>query len=160
MGHAGGDSLSTLRVPGPRLTAFLTGERVKDFRKLAAWNKAHSAVLEIYGATKVFPAAERYGITSQLRRSSASVAANLAEGCARGSDLSFASFVQIAYSSASETQYHLLLANDLGMLDSAVYDDLSDRVSEIKRMLLALLRTLQKGAAQRHHEQSQLAASC
>jgi four helix bundle protein len=121
--------------------------RVKDFHKLAAWNKAHSVVLEVYAATKPFPAAERYGLTAQLRRSAISVAANLAEGCSRASDGSFASFVQIAYGSASETQYHLLLSKDLGMLDPATYRDLSERMAEIKRMLLALHRTLQKDAA-------------
>ena len=120
---------------------------MKDFHKLAAWNKAHSLVVQVYPATKKFPAEERYGLTAQLRRSAISIAANLAEGCARSSDGSFASFVQIAYGSASETQYHLLLSRDLGILDSSTYRDLSERASEIKRMLLALQRTLQKDAA-------------
>ncbi|MEX2325759.1 MAG: four helix bundle protein, partial [Gemmatimonadaceae bacterium] len=104
-------------------------------------------VLLVYPATKKFPADERYGLTAQLRRSAISVAANLAEGCGRASDGLFASFVQIAYGSASETQYHLLLSKDLGILDPATYRDLSERMSEIKRMLLALQRTLQKDAA-------------
>ena len=89
---------------------------MQDFRNLKVWEKAHTLTLNVYRATRNFPADERFGITSQLRRSCSSVSANVAEGCARSSDLDFARFVNLAAGSASETDYHLLLSRDLGYL--------------------------------------------
>lgn len=122
---------------------------MQDFRKLDVWAKAHATVLEVYKDTSRFPPSERYGITAQLRRSAASVPANLAEGCGRGSDGSFASFVQIAFGSACETEYHILLSRDLGYLEDESYTRLSRNVTQVKRMLTALLRTLQTSTARR-----------
>ncbi len=63
---------------------------MQDFRNLKVWQKAHALTLDVYRGTVGFPSEERYGQTSQLRRSCASVPANLAEGCARGGDVDFA----------------------------------------------------------------------
>lgn len=115
---------------------------MQDFRNLKVWEKAHTLTLDVYRGTRDFPADERYGLTSQLRRSSASVPANLAEGCARGGDIDFARYVNVAAGSASETDYHLLLARDLGYLPEPVYKPLFEQVSEIKRMLNSFERTL------------------
>jgi four helix bundle protein len=115
---------------------------MQDFRNLKVWQKAHALTLEVYRCTQTFPADERFGLTTQLRRSCASVPANLAEGCARGGDTDFARFVNIAASSASEADYHLLLARDLDYLDNSAYDPLLDQVSEVKRMLNSFERTL------------------
>ena len=115
---------------------------MQDFRNLKVWQKAHALTLDVYRGTNGFPSDERFGLTSQLRRSCASVPANLAEGCARGGDIDFARFVKIAAGSASETDYHLLLARDLGYLDDSAYQSLFAQVSEIKRMLNSLERTL------------------
>ena len=98
--------------------------------------------LEIYKGTKSFPSDERYGLTSQLRRASASIAANIAEGCGRNGDAELARFVHIAIGSASETEYHLLLAKDLGYLPDADYARLNDLVCEVKRMLTAFVQTV------------------
>ncbi len=115
---------------------------MQDFRNLKVWQRAHALTLDVYRITRGFPADERYGLTAQLRRSCASVAANLAEGCARAGDSDFARFVNIAMGSASETDYHLLLALDLGYVDSTNYNSLLEQVSEVKRMLNSLERTL------------------
>jgi four helix bundle protein len=115
---------------------------MQDFRNLKVWQKAHALTLEVYRGTRGFPANERFGLTSQLRRSCASVPANLAEGCARGGDADFARFVTIAAGSASETDYHLLLARDLNYLDEATYQPLLAQISEVKRMLNSFERTL------------------
>jgi four helix bundle protein len=115
---------------------------MQDFRNLKVWEKAHALTIEVYRATRNFPSDERFGLTSQLRRSCSSVPANLAEGCARAGDTEFARFVNIALGSASETDYHLLLSRDLEYLDSAKYDELFDQVSEVKRMLNSFERTL------------------
>lgn len=115
---------------------------MQDFRNLIVWQKAHALTLDVYRNTRSFPADERYGLTSQLRRSSVSVSANVAEGCARGSDNDFARFVTVAAGSASETDYHLLLARDLGYLEESTYRQLFGQISEVKRMLNSFERTL------------------
>jgi four helix bundle protein len=73
---------------------------MRDFHGLVVWQKAHALTLNVYRVTKRFPDDERFGLTSQLRRSAASVPANLAEGCGRGGEQEFARFVQIATGSA------------------------------------------------------------
>lgn len=98
--------------------------------------------LEVYRCTREFPGDEKFGLTSQLRRACASIAANLAEECARGGDGDFARFVSIAAGSASETDYHLLLAKDLTYLDGSHYQRLLEQISEVKRMLNSFERTL------------------
>jgi len=120
---------------------------MQSFRKLMVWNKAHAVVLDVYAATRSFPGIERYGLQTQLRRSAASVATNLAEGCGRNSAASFASFVEIAFASASETEYQLLLAYDIGLLPDKTYLAVVQDVREVKRMLAALHKTLRVRAA-------------
>ena len=115
---------------------------MKNFRDLAVWKKAHELTLAVYRATKHFPKDETYGLTSQMRRSSASIAANIAEGCGKRTDADFARFVQNAFGSASELEYHLLLARDLGLLKAAEYEDLCLNTVEVKKMFSGLLRKL------------------
>jgi four helix bundle protein len=81
-------------------------------------------------------------LASQLRRASASIGANLAEGCGRDSDADFRRFVQMASGSACEVEYHLLLAYDLGLIQKSVYEPLDAQVNEVKRMLVGLSRYL------------------
>ena len=115
---------------------------MQDFRDLLVWQKAHQLALETYRLTRNFPPDERFGLTSQLRRASASIAANLAEGCGRGSDADFARFVQNSMGSASETDYHFLLAKDLTFLDLPDYNAVFPKVVEVKRMLVGFLQVL------------------
>lgn len=115
---------------------------MQDFRKLKVWEKAHQLTLTVYRVTQEFPQAEIYGLTSQLRRSSASIAANIAEGCGRKSNLDFARFLQIAMGSASEVEYHLLLARDLTLLDVASHESLTSIAEEVKKMLTVLIQKL------------------
>lgn len=79
-------------------------------------SKAHQLTLTVYQITATFPREELYGLTSQLRRCSASVPANLAEGCGWNGDAEFARFCSIAMGSASELEYHLLLAKELKLI--------------------------------------------
>ena len=115
---------------------------MKNFRQLKVWDKAHQLTLEIYRATATFPREEAYGLTSQIRRASASIGANLAEGCGRSGDVELARFCSIARGSASELEYHLLLARDLQFLPSSHHESLAAEVIEIKRMLTALIQKL------------------
>lgn len=109
---------------------------------MKVWQKAHEVTLAIYRTTKGFPREEQFGLTAQVRRSAESIAANIAEGCGRDGDPKFARFLRIAMGSASETEYHLLLAGDLGLLSPEEYEPISDSVVEVKRMLASLIRKL------------------
>lgn len=120
---------------------------MQDFKSLKVWEKAHGLVVDIYKASAGFPSSEVYGLTSQIRRASASISANIAEGCGRGGNAEFARFLQIASGSASEVEYHLLLARDLGMLAEDAHGRLSDNVQEIKRMLTTLLKKIRESQA-------------
>ena len=101
--------------------------------------------LAVYQVTASFPRNEQYGLTSQLRRASSSIPANLAEGCGRNGDAEFARFCSIAPGSASELEYHLLLARDLKLVSPEDHRDLSQRTIEVKRMLTVLLNRLKAG---------------
>ena len=115
---------------------------MRDFRSLRVWEKSHLLVLAVYKATSGFPKDERYGLTSQMRRSGASIPANIAEGCGRNGSAEFARFLHIAMGSASELEYHLLLAHDLELLNNPVYEQLAGDVTDVKRMLAAFIRKL------------------
>ena len=118
---------------------------MRDFRTLTVWVKAHRLVLDIYQVTKAFPKDERFGLTSQMRRSAASICANIAEGCGRGR-LDFARFVQIALGSASELEYHVILCGDLHLIDKPTGDRIEGAVTEVKRMMTGLMQTLKRSA--------------
>ncbi len=115
---------------------------MKDFRTLKVWQQAHDLTLMVYRITADFPASEIYGLTSQMRRASASIPANIAEGCGRNGDAELARFVQIAMGSASELEYHCILAHDLGYIMDAGYERLEGEVTEVKRMLAGFLQAL------------------
>ncbi len=115
---------------------------MEDFKNLRVWVKAHQLTLAIYQSTCTFPREEIYGLTSQMRRASSSIGANIAEGCGRRSDPEMKRFVQIARGSASELEYHLLLARDLQLLTVEEFKDLEPKVFEIQRMLASLSQRL------------------
>jgi four helix bundle protein len=116
---------------------------MKDFRDLHVWRKAHLLVLASYRTTGGFPKQETYGLTSQIRRCAASIAANIAEGCGKRGNGEFQRYLNIAAGSASELEYHFLLARDLNLLDGANYDQLNSCVIEVKRMLASLVRKIE-----------------
>lgn len=115
---------------------------MRDFRKLKVWERSHRLALAVYAATAEFPREELYGLTSQTRRSCASVPANIAEGCDRSGDAELARFLQISAGSASELEYHLLLARDLNLMDARAHEHLTGEVTEVKRMLTSLIQKL------------------
>ena len=115
---------------------------MRDFRELKVWQNGHELVLSVYEVTKTFPQAERFGLTSQIRRASASIPANIAEGCGRSGEAELARFLQIAMGSASELEYHLLLAHDLGFLGGSAHERFEAHVIDIKRMLTGFIQKL------------------
>lgn len=116
---------------------------MRDFRKLKVWEKGHQLTLEVYRVTKNFPRDELYGLTSQMRRAAASIPANIAEGCGKGTESELARYMLIAMGSASELEYHLLLAHDLNFLDAENYGLLNRAVIEVKQMLAPFINKLQ-----------------
>ncbi|MCW5886986.1 MAG: four helix bundle protein [Anaerolineales bacterium] len=115
---------------------------MKDFRKLKVWEKSHLLALQVYKATTQFPNSELYGLTNQLRRAAVSVPSNIAEGVGRGSDADMRRFLQIAFGSASEIEYQLLLAFELKFLNSEQHTLLNQDITEVKKMLSSLIRKL------------------
>jgi four helix bundle protein len=116
---------------------------VQDFRNLEVWKRAHRLTLEAYRITEGFPRAEMFGLCSQIRRAASSIPTNLAEGCGR-TQAEFARFVQIALGSACELEYELLLVRDLRLITVDVYASTNEQMSDVKRMLQALLRRIQQ----------------
>jgi four helix bundle protein len=102
---------------------------MQDFRRLGVWTKTHELVLETYRVTRTFPKEELFGLTSQLRRSVSSIGANIAEGCGR-TQPEFVHYLQVAFGSASEAEYHLLLAKDLTYLEVNAYAKLAAQLQE------------------------------
>jgi four helix bundle protein len=115
---------------------------MRDFTQLKVWVRGHRLTLAVYKATVAFPKEEQYGLQGQIRRSCASIPANIAEGCGRGTNADLARFLQIALGSASELQYHLLLAHDLSFMNPRDHERLAREVTEIKRMLTLFIKNL------------------
>jgi len=112
---------------------------MRDFRKMQVWQKAHNLTLLVYRITKKHPPEEIYGLTSQTRRAAASIPANIAEGCGRERVADFRRFLGMTMGSASELEYHFLLAHDLGFLHDSDYRGAQRDVIEVKRMLASLI---------------------
>lgn len=121
------------------------GGDMQDFKRLKVWDKAHQLTLEIYAASKRFPKDELFGLTSQIRRASSSVAANIAEGSGRRSRKEFMYFLGVAIGSVSEVEYFLILAKDLTYLDQLQYQNINTLADETKRMLISFLQKVEKG---------------
>ena len=115
---------------------------MKDFRKLQVWAKAHQLALTLYQVTASFPRDETYGLTSQIRRAASSIPSNIAEGCGREGDGELSRFCIIARGSASELEYQILLARDLKLIKPHDYEQLTERTTEIKRMLTVFVQKL------------------
>ncbi|HEY6307408.1 MAG TPA: four helix bundle protein [Candidatus Angelobacter sp.] len=113
---------------------------MKDFRELKVWERGHQMTLTSYRLTGGYPRHELFGLTSQIRRCSSSIPANIAEGCGRLGNAELHRFLQIACGSASELEYHFLLAKDLGYLSQPDYDSARKELLDLKRMLVALTR--------------------
>jgi four helix bundle protein len=116
---------------------------MKEFRNLKVWEKTHSLTLAVYKATSGFPRQERFGLTTQMRRCSASIGANIAEGCGKRGNNEFQRYLQIASGSASELDYHFLLARDLRFLEEMDCRRLASELLQLRKMLTSLLQKVQ-----------------
>jgi four helix bundle protein len=115
-------------------------KRARRFQDLEVWQKAHQLVLRIYEVTKGFPANERFGLVSQMRRAAVSVPANIAEGFRKRSTRDKTNFYNISQGSLEELRYYFILAKDLKYLSNI--EELSDSIDEVGRMLHGLVRSI------------------
>ena len=115
-----------------------------DYKQLKVWQAAHAMVNDVYQVSVSFPSTERWRLTNQVCRAAASVPANIAEGAGRNTDGEFARFLGIALGSANETEYHLVLAKELGYMPEATAQALEQQLIDIKRMLSGLMARVAK----------------
>ena len=116
----------------------------KNYRDLIVWQKAMDFVEIVYRSSACFPREELYGITSQLRRATVSVPANVAEGQGRHSKREFRKFVLIAHGSLREAETHIMIAERLRYLDRKVVQSLMSSAEEIGRLLVGLANALSR----------------
>ncbi len=116
--------------------------KIKSAEELEVFKRAHVLTLNIYKISNEFPVKEKFGLISQIRRASASIATNLMEGSHRLNSKEFRQFVGIAKGSAGELKYHLFLARDLGYLSNDDYNVLRLETEEITKMLNGLANSL------------------
>ncbi|MBE0663980.1 MAG: four helix bundle protein [Bacteroidales bacterium] len=117
---------------------------MQDYKKLEVWEKAHILIKEVYMLTVAFPKEELYGLVSQLRRASVSIPTNIAEGAGRESKADFGRYLQIAFGSANEVEYLLLLSYELKYLSQENYKGINAQIEEIKKMLSGLLKSVNR----------------
>jgi len=115
---------------------------MQPYERFEAWKLAHDFALVIYAQTKSWPSDERYGLTSQIRRSAFSVAVNIVEGSARRGRKEFARFLDIAFASMMETGYTLRFARDLKLISPEAYDQVEAQREAASRMLYFLLKSM------------------
>ena len=116
-------------------------KKARTFQEVEVWQKSHNLVLKIYKITRDFPRYELFGLTSQIRRSAVSIAANIVEGFKRKGSADKVRFYNIAQASLEETRYYLMLANDLGYANT---EDLMQDIDEVARMLDGYVRAFDK----------------
>jgi four helix bundle protein len=125
--------------------------RLRSYRDLEVWCKAFAWAEAIYLNSKGFPAEERYGLTSQLRRAAISVPANIAEGAGRATTKDLLRFLSIAHGSLAETETLLMLARNFQLLSPAQASTLLSDAEEIGRMLNGLRGSLQSRLRATNH---------
>lgn len=123
-----------------RLARLVYEWAMQPFTELKVWQRSHALVLQLYKLTREFPADERFGLTSQLRRAAMSVPTNIAEGSRRQHRPDFARFLNIAEGSLAEVEYLVMLSRDLGYVEEKTARPQVDEANEIARMLYALRR--------------------
>lgn len=115
---------------------------MRNYKELKVWEKAHKLTLVLYKLTESFPSEEKFGVISQIRRASSSIPTNIAEGCGFNSDKQFVRFLSIALGSASEIEYLILLSYELKFIEEEIYNELTQEVIEIKKMLYVFIDKL------------------
>ena len=119
-------------------------QAIKSYRDLRVWREAMNLAIAAYQFSTVLPKHELYGLTSQIRRSAASVPANIAEGYGRESKGSYVQYLRIAQGSLKELETHLLLSEGVGLTTSEKIEGLMKHCDTVGRMLHGLIRSLEQ----------------
>jgi four helix bundle protein len=117
---------------------------LRNYRELKVWQKSYQLCLDVYRVTKGFPGDEKYGLTSQIRRAAVSIPSNIAEGYGRKTTPDYVRSLYLAYGSNCELETQISLAADLGYLKPQEREKLQGDITELERMLKALIRSLEK----------------
>lgn len=118
---------------------------IQSYRDLRVWQLAMDVAEKCYRLTRQFPKDELYGMTSQIRRSAASVAANIAEGHGRNGRSEYMRFLRVAQGSLKELETHLTLASRVGLVSDSAIAEVLEQSEGLGKMLRALIRSLEKG---------------
>jgi four helix bundle protein len=118
---------------------------MNDYQKLTVWKVSKELTLKVYKLSEAFPDTERFGLTSQIRRSVISVPSNIAEGAGRNSKKDFNRFIAIALGSLFELETQLIIAHELGYTEELNFKELMDEITYIKKMLYKLTKSLEGG---------------
>ena len=124
--------------------------KVRTFKDLLVWKKAHALVLEVYKATQAFPKEEQFGLVAQIRRSASSIPTNIVEGQKRNSTKDCLHFLNMSDASLEETKYLLILSRDLSYLDGEASERISILCDEVGRLLSALQRSRRRDLQRPH----------
>jgi four helix bundle protein len=120
-----------------------TSVRLRPYQKLIVWKEAHALCLQIYKMTSSFPKDERFGLTSQMRKSSYSVPTNIAEGSGKQSLKEKDRFFEYSWCSLEELHYQCLLARDLTYISEDAFSKASLHLGKVSYLLLKLRQSLQ-----------------
>ena len=115
----------------------------RPHERLVAWKEGYNLCLEIYKVTKEFPSDERFGLTSQMRRSAYGIPTNIAEGNTKKSMKERAHFFEIAHASLEELHCECRLAKDLEYIDEKILDSLDTKINRVSFLLHRLRSSLQ-----------------
>ena len=116
---------------------------LKHYKELQVWQKSYKLCLKIYSIAPQFPNDEKFGLTSQIKRSAVSIPSNIAEGYGRKATADYIRMLYIAYGSVCELETQVSLAGDLGYIEQSPLDALNTDIAEVERMLKALINSLE-----------------
>jgi four helix bundle protein len=119
-------------------------KNIESHRDLIVWQKSMDLAVAAYRLTAGFPSDERYGLTSQIRRSGASIPANIAEGYGRESAGAYAQQLRVAQGSLKEFETHIELAHRVGIVEATAFAQMLGYAGEIGRMLRSLIRSVER----------------
>jgi len=120
-----------------------SSEMLKSFKELNVWQKSYDLCLKAYRITAKFPKDERFGLTSQIRRSAVSIPSNIAEGYGRKTTIDYIRMLYIANGSICELETQVLLSGDLGFIDIKDIGTAKANITEVERMLKALIKSVE-----------------
>ena len=113
-----------------------------NYKKLTVWQKSVELSVKMYEMTSKFPQEERFGLVSQIRKSAVSIASNIAEGAGRNTRGEFIQFIGISEGSINELETQIIISERLGYINSAELEETNSSISEIRKMLFSLKKSL------------------